>query len=280
MKKLIKLIAIVLALIFCFALVGCEPTPSDPPPSDPPSGSPSGTPPTYTKAELATLYKTVAKSAYSTLGVDEPVLNSPAPVSLSITTDTPEVTDTDDIQTLKLVMASFVPVINMLGEYYENPDFVVSDKPVTFNIVNATGTPYTNTKISLLAKLDQTNNKIYLDFYMTATAFDADYIEYDYCEIGYDFAGTNGVTYFQLLSKRKMAFISDEFEYVEERLDEDGKCYQTQTQASSTLISTIDGLYNTFITAKQSEIQLTTGNFDNEFAKYIASVMELSMRMQ
>ncbi len=284
MKKLLKLLLII-CIISAMALtvVGCQTPPPPEEPSGGPSGSPSGsnpsgsnpsgsnpsTPPALTKSELATIYKEIAQSAWATLGYTDPTQSTPTPTSLSFVTDTPETNDPTTIKQLKSVLAGSAAVVNMIGEYFNNDNFVISDKPVSFaiNEITVPGVPYTDVKISMKTKIDKDADMLYVEFYMTGKIGTEDYIEYDYSEIGYDFDGEDGVKSFQLITRRKMPGMAN-LMYGEERLQEDGKCFMTD-EASPAFIAQVDELYNAYMTAKAQEIALTEGNFDAEFNNYL-----------
>lgn len=265
MKKILAmLLSLTLALGCAIGLVGCAN-----------GGGNDGDGDGMTRAEYSALYKTVADDLFDKAGYDNPTAT--ASVMSEVITDIPETTDESDISGLKNVMATMAAVLNMLGDYCANEDFVISDKPVTLT-GHATVMGYTNTYVmTFLPKVDKENSMIYLDWYAEYEVIGLDgpdniMLEYDYLEIGYDFNGENGITSFRLITKRGMT--EADMVYDEERIDEQGKAYRLK-ELNDTFKGVVDGLKTAFMTKKADGIVLTEGNFDTEFQTYLDSVMAI-----
>ena len=268
MRKILScMLTTVMSLMLLFGFSGCGNQGSD---------SQSNQDIETNNIEYAVLYADVAQNLWKMADYKKSEETSTPIAMRSVITNPEEVTDPYSIKTLKQVMATMGAVVQMLADYCENEDFIISDKPVTLT-ATATILGMQNTlTMTFYSKIDQENNMIYLDWYseypMIGLEEPVMMQEYDYAEIGYDFEGDNGVTSFRFLTKRGYGEI---YEYDEEKVDENGKAYRANPNDPE-LKSALDELKSSFMGLKeQEEIILSEGNFDVEFQTYMDTTMDI-----
>ncbi len=231
---------------------------------------------TLTNADYAALYADVAERLWVMADYEKDEQTSSAKAMRSVITNPEEITDASSIKALKQVMATMGAVVQMLADYCENEDFIVSDKPVTLTATASIMGMQNTFTMTFCSKIDQENNMIYLDWYgvypMIGMPEPVDMQEYDYAEIGYDFDGNKGVTSFRFITKRGY---EGAYNYDEEKIDESGKAYRANA-SDAEFIAVVDELKASFMQVKETEeIVLTQGNFDAEFQKYMDTTMDI-----
>ena len=99
------------------------------------------------KSELATTFKSVAKQSWDKLGAGDPTIESSSQtvtsknitlMSIDKSSIPNEMTEQtgDNAVNIKASAATMIAYVYMIGEYYENENFVASSKVVTFDMDN------------------------------------------------------------------------------------------------------------------------------------------------
>ena len=281
-KKILSFILAICMMIPCiFALSACNPTDAGGSTTDD-STIDDGS---MSKSELATTFKSVAKQSWEKLGAGDPLLATTSQSLLTKFTsinslnrkDIPnEMTEQtgDEAIGVKAMSATMMAYVYMIGEYYENDNFVVSDKVVTFNLDNII-LPNEKTQasacLSLLPKVDKNNNKVIVEMFLTTdTMYTHIYSlvkSYYYFDIDYNFQTNQTMgCYFLNVQNNKTVKNTDYEEFTEMSIDKNGKCL------GNVLISNnFKTVCNQTLKNFESEIaqgEFLTGNFCDEFNRY------------
>ena len=210
-----------------------------------------------TKSDLQMLFKTVAQNLWFNLDAGNPAAGA-TPLSVNLQTDFVEITDPAELKVLKADAATFTALVNMIGDYYANENFIVSDKALTF-IVNATHLSSQGTmdiELTILPVVDVQNNKITLEMLMVMPDLTTMYYNFD---IDYNFVGTKNVTGFNML------VIQNKSSYIQQKM-QDQKFYAVKTFTTAQK-SAANQLQTNFLT-KKTQGPTLQGNFSDEFNNY------------
>lgn len=303
-RKLLNLVvAFCLIIVSAFFMTACDISSLDEN-ADSENGAQTEQTKPMTKDELATTFKTVAKKAWKALGAGDPteeqtteestqqtVTRSSEQVSsirfagAEIPNEMKEATGDKETQTL-MWAASVIGTVYWVGNLYENENFEVSDKVVSFN-VNMSD-PFAKDPdnaeqyvldIGFLSNVDKENGKIVIE---SSVGFDNVPLvkfpmpynrNYAIIEIGYDFGASefkyiHGLTVGGLITEE----VSESFTIKEFSITEEGKCFYLEAKDDN---GTINGCTDEYRTVALSEFDdyykrksngLTLlGNFDKEF---------------
>lgn len=210
-----------------------------------------------TKSDLHMFFKLVAKNLWHTLDAGNPAAGT-TPLSINLQTEFVEITDPAELKVLKADAATFTALVNMIGDYYANENFIVSDKALTFMIdaANLSSQGSMNIELTMLPVVDIQNNKITLEMLMVMPDLSTMYYNFD---IGYDFAGTNNVTDFNML------VIQNKSSYTQQKM-ENQKFYAVKT--FTTEQKTAANQMQTNFLTKKTQGPTLQGNFSDEFNNY------------
>ncbi|MBE6702851.1 MAG: hypothetical protein E7585_05520 [Ruminococcaceae bacterium] len=227
----------------------------------------------YEKADLATIYKTAAKTAWQVLGAGDPTQEAQpqptsgaaslllSPLSFNLPGELPEITGGSTLKSLKADACTMFALVNMIGEYYENDAFIVTTDAVSFTIQsNSLMSQPVTVEITLLPRLDTENGKIYLEMILDMPELSN--TAYYHFVLGYDFEGDAGVTSFHLV----MIQGGGDKSYSEQKMSADGKFYK-RSEFTPEFTSAADALMTAF-EAKKAEGQTITGDLAEEFDRY------------
>lgn len=210
-----------------------------------------------TKSDLQMLFKTVAQNLWFNLDAGNPAAGA-TPLSVNLQTDFVEITDPAELKVLKADAATFTALVNMIGDYYANENFIVSDKALTF-MVNTTHLSSQGTmdiELTILPVVDVQNNKITLEMLMVMPDLTTMYYNFD---IDYNFVGTKNVTGFNML------VIQNKSSYIQQKM-QDQKFYAVKTFTTAQK-SAANQLQTNFLT-KKTQGPTLQGNFSDEFNNY------------
>lgn len=259
-----------------FALSACNPTDAGGSTID--DGSMS-------KSELATTFKSVAKQSWEKLGAGDPLVEATSQSLLTKFTsinslnrnDIPnEMTEQtgDGAIGVKAMSATMIAYVYMIGEYYENDNFVVSDKVVTFdldNVILPNEKTQFSARLSLLPRVDKNNNKVIVEMFLTTDSMYTQIYSlvksYYYFDIDYNFQTNQTMGCYCLnVQNNKTAKNTDYEEFTEMSIDEDGKCLGNVLTSDN-----FKAVCNQTLKDFESEIaqgEFLTGNFCDEFNRY------------
>ena len=150
-----------------------------------------------TQEQASLIYKNAAKAIWQMLGKEDPTEQQSGPALMSIRI--PDRTQKEESESTKEGFINNLNVmtlyVNFIGDLYANPNFVYTDKLVTF-VANANmyGEYVTHT-MSVYTQVDRANQKIYAEYYLTDPSMGELYMLMD---IGYDF-DNNVATSFRLI---------------------------------------------------------------------------------
>lgn len=250
-KKFLSFVLAICLLIPCaFALSACG--------ENPPSND-------LTNAQKATIYKEVALSAWSEIGIDDPTTQTTA-LALMSTSNIPdnkqEATEADDVLLIKMNSNNMASVLYFIGLLYENPNFAMTDGIVKFDgtaSVGMEGESYEyDYTFTLKPQLDIENNKVYLESY---TITNGTYEQYIVIEANYNFETKT------MLSFRMCTVTGGEM-YVDLGITEDNKykVYATTNSADDFAVA-INSEFISFKNAVQNIPKLNT-LFSEEIQTY------------
>lgn len=257
-KKFLSFVLAICLLIPCaFALTACGK-----------NLSPDGKNPSQdelTSAQKATIYKEVAVSTWSEIGVDDPTTETTALAlmsAISIPDKKQETTDTNDLLLIKMNSNNMASVLYFIGLLYENPNFALTDGIVKFDgtaSVEMEGetSEYSYT-FTLKPSLDIENNKVYLESYTITNGI---YEQYILIDANYNFETKT------MLSFRMCAVSGGEM-YLDLGVTEDDKyeVYAT-TNTTDDFAVAIDSEFTSFKNAVQNIPKLNT-LFSEEIQTY------------
>ena len=257
MKKLLSLVLVIVMAFSCsLMLTACSPdNPGDG------GGNGGGNGEELTRAEIATIYKEVAESAWEKIGFELPA--GPALMSATFPDNKIETTDSNRIANIKMNAKGGFGVIYMLGLLYENDNFVLTNGIAKFNAsVNVFGNNMDFTFI-LKSSLDVANDKVYLE-HISEVSGQPGLQQYGYSEIYYDF-DTKEVKGFRFISNQAT---SEGLMSVDMALTTDGK-YMWYDSADSTdaFFQAVEAQKLAYATSAES-VQLRLQNFATECQVY------------
>lgn len=244
-----------------------------------------------TKAELASTIKTVAKKAWEALGAGDPTVENPETqitairlANATLPDEIKEVTGNDATE-IKAVAAGNIAIVNMIGDYYENENFVVSDKTVSF-VVNMldpnSGEVYASSTLGILPKVDKKNGRVVIEMSIESDSMQALGVKeakaYYIFDIGFDFENAKTTDCYILNVQDNVSNNDSEyFEANEMKITSDGKYYSLHASNASQ-DGTLEGCTEEYKTAALAKLadyferkkdgSVLTGDFDEEFNKY------------
>ena len=243
------------ACAFAFAACDEEPSPSE-----------SNKEPT--KTELATAFKQAALKTWNKLGAGDPTALTAGKAvqssrisacSTSVPNELQEVAESR-LKNAKADAAATICYVYMVGAYYENDAFVVSNDAVYFDVeaTHLTSSGTMDVELTLLPSVDMENNKLMLEMILDMGTYAA----YYNVEIGYDFGGTNGVTSYRMIIVQG----NDQYTgYTDQMMDENGKYYEVDDEDMSADYKTAANALRSAFQTKKANGQKLTGNLSDEF---------------
>lgn len=274
-KKILSLILAICLIMPCmFVFSACG------------GGTSSGNISSMSKEELATTFKSVALNSWQQLGAGDPTVDETtsatalsiiniSTMSVSANTLPNEMTEQNDDNTfyIKQSGATMMAYVYMLGEYYENEDFVVSDKVVSFNVT--TLDPNSNETyscvLSLLPKIYKEENRVTVEMFLHSTEMQTltfkNVNSYYYFDIGFDFNDMKYLSFYFLNIQNNIKSNDETYEEFTEMCEDiNGKCFGNVT-VSDNFQNACREVFNNFVRQKEQGLTLT-GNFDDEFNRY------------
>lgn len=253
-KSLSFALAICLLMSCVFALAACG--------KNPPSEEPNNE---LTNAQKATIYKEVAVSAWSEIGVDDPTAETAA-FALTSATNIPdkkqETTDANDLLLIKMNSNNMASVLYFIGLLYENSNFALTDGVVKFDgtaSLTDMGNPFEyNYTFTLKPQLDIENNKVYLEAY---TVVNDVYEQYIVIDANYNFETKT------MLSFRMYTISGDIYLDLGITENDEYKLYATM-DTTDTLAVAINSEFTAFKNAVQNTPRLN-GLFSEEIQAYM-----------
>lgn len=211
-----------------------------------------------TRTELAEVFKATANAAFAQLGFD----NSPATTVAATAYSLPvvgEAVNGDDMSAkfLKANAIGNVGLINMIGELYENENFVVTEDAVSF-VVDYRGASST---LTLLPSVDKAANKVEAEFALDATIDGVSNSLYFYFDLDYNFA-TSELSAFGI----HIYIAGGSSETFQCQRMENGTFY-LEDEPSTEYVTALTALNDAFAAKKATAVQLTA-NFQTEFDGY------------
>lgn len=269
MKKLLTIF--ILCLVFSFCAVGFAACGGDN--SEPEQGQ-SAQSDYLTKAQLSAGYKLVAKAAWAKLGFENVLEEETATTTFSAySAALPETgvkltEGTFNWAALRGNAGASVALINMIGDYYKNENFVITDKVVSFEIEDVFYSPSgeqvrTPSTLFIRPKIDVANKRVEIELRMKNEQYD----NYYYFDLGFDFE-TETLNYFVFglhvmgtYSMQKMDTNGDFY------FANDGGADGEEMLPSAEFIAAVDRLEADFKTAIADGLTLT-GNFQSEYDNF------------
>lgn len=249
-------------------------------------GASSGNISSMSKEELATTFKSIALNSWQQLGAGDPTADettsATALSTINVSTmsfsknnlpdEMTEQTDNANFY-IKQSGATMMAYVYMLGEYYENEDFVVSDKVVNFNVttLNSNSKETYSYVLSFLPKIYKEENRVTVEMFLHSTEMQSlgykNVNAYYYFDIGFDFNDMKFLSFY-LLNIQNNIKNNDEIyeEFTEMCEDINGKCFGNE-KVSDNFRNACREVFNSFVKQKEQGLNLT-GNFDNEFNRY------------
>lgn len=229
----------------------------------------NGTP---TKAELATAYKSVATGCWNQFGAGTVVTTSLNALPSNLPeTDLEEQTGVR-LKSAKADAATMFALIYMIGEYYENDNFVISDGVVTVPLtaVNMGPTPVAGT-MSMKPTLDKANNNVKLEMVMYLPEMQEMEIKAYYnFDIDFDFTSNTLIGFNLVMVQDYTAGGSTNTTFQQEKMTNDGKYFWVKNEISNEYKTIALEIREQFYTQMESA-QVLTGNFDTEFNNYLTN---------
>ena len=254
MKKFISLFVVLLMCIMCTSLYACATTP--------PPGDDGGA--ELSQAELAVIYESAADSAYGKTGISKPSLSL---LSCSVPDETHIATTPAEIQQVKLNVGGMPAVLQLFSDLYSNSSFVMSDSVYNFSaqVEVPSGPNQTDTidqEYSFYTTVDLEEDKIYLEASVVVNGM----MQYNYCEIDYDFTN-NEIKSFRYLAH--MGFLGV---YGDVIYKENGDMYINDfANPSSDFIAALDAMKNDFVAKINVGVNLGD-DYNNEVQNYLNTI--------
>ena len=226
-----------------------------------------------TKAQLSASYKLVAKTAWAKLGFENVLEEKTATTFSTYSVSLPETgvkltEGTFNWAALRGNAGASVALINLIGDYYKNENFVITDKVVSFEIEDVHYSPSGEqvripSTLSMRPKIDAENKKVEVELRMKNEQYD----NYYYFDLGFDFE-TKTLNYF-VFGLHVMGT------YSMQKMDTDGDFYfandggadGAEMLPSAEFKAEVDKLEADFKTAIADGLTLT-GNFQSEYDNF------------
>lgn len=245
----------------------------------------SGNISSMSKEELATTFKSLALDSWQQLGAGDPTVQATATRTLSanevslmsinkssLPSEMEEQTG-DTVLYIKETGATMMAYVYMLGEYYENENFVVSDKVVTFNVnvVDPNSKEIYTSVLSFLPKIYKDDNRVSVEMFLSSNEMQSlGYSKakaYYLFDIGFDFNNNKLLSYYFLNIQKNIKNNGEDYEeFTEMGEDKNGKCFGN-VKVSDDFKNACRDIFNDFNSRKEQGLTLS-GNFDEEFNRY------------
>ena len=254
MKKFISLFIALLTCIMCASLYACAPTP--------PPGDDGGA--ELSQSELAVIYESAADSAYDMTGISKPSLSL---LSCSVPDETHIATTPAEIKQVLLNVGGMPAVLQLFSDLYSNSSFVMSDSVYNFSVrVEVPNGPnqtvFLDQEYSFYTTVDVEDSKIYLEASVVVNGM----MQYNYCEIDYDF--TND----EIKSFRYLAHMSFADIYGDVIYKENGDMYINDfANPSSDFIAALDTMKNAFVAKISAGVNLGD-DYNNVVQTYLNTI--------
>lgn len=255
-KKFLNIILALLVIVPCFfAITACGET--------------------LGKADLAAEYKTVAKTSWQQLGAGDPTVVETSGMSISkaLPNEMKEQTEKNSILYIKSGGATMAALVNMIGEYYENEDFIVTDKILSFdaNMLDPNSLETYKCVLSLRPSLNKRAGKVTLEMNLVSDGMQSlgySHVESYYnFEIDFDFKNGKMVAFYMLNVQTNVKNNGEDYlEINEMQMTKDGKYFGNE-DPSDEFKAAVKQLIQDFNSEIQNGITIT-GNFDEEFNRY------------
>ncbi len=227
------------------------------------------------KSELAVAYKSVASQSWLAFGAGTVVSVQPMAYTSELPeTDLEEKDTPEGIKLAKGDAATMFSLIYMIGEYYENADFIITDNVISLPLVavNMSQTPCAGT-MHLLPTLDKDNNNVKLEMILDLPDMNGMSVSAYYnFDIDYNF-DTNTLISFNLVMVQD--YTADNVtttQFSHEKMTSSGRYYWLKHPQSNEYKTISLQIREDFKTKMANAVSLQ-GNFDNEFNNYIANSM-------
>ena len=247
------------ALLTCIACISFSACNTTPPPND--GGA------ELSQAELAIIYELAANSAYEKTGISQP---SPALFSCSVPDETHIATTPQEISQVKLNVMGMPAVLQLFSDLYSNINFIMSDSVYNFTTqVEVPDGPVGTTRIdqeySFYSTVDVNSEKIYLEASIVVNSI----MQYNYCEIDYDFTEN------EIISFRYLAHMGDLGVYGDTIYKENGDLYINDFgNPSNDFITALSAMKDSFTTRVANGIDLGD-NYNSEVQTYLDTIIQL-----
>lgn len=245
----------------------------------------SGNISSMSKEELATTFKSMALNSWQQLGAGDPTVQATSTKTLSanevslmsinkssLPSEMEEQTG-DTVLYIKETGATMMAYVYMLGEYYENENFVVSDQVVTFNVnvVDPNSKEIYTSVLSFLPKIYKDDNRVSVEMFLSSNEMQSlGYSKakaYYLFDIGFDFKNNKLLSYYFLNIQKNIKNNGEDYEeFTEMGEDKNGKCFGN-VKVSDDFKNACRDIFNDFNSRKQQGLTLS-GNFDEEFNRY------------
>ena len=245
----------------------------------------SGNISSMSKEELATTFKSMALNSWQQLGAGDPTVQATSTRTLSanevslmsinkssLPSEMEEQTG-DTVLYIKETGATMMAYVYMLGEYYENENFVVSDKVITFNVnvVDPNSKEIYTSVLSFLPKIYKDDNRVSVEMFLSSNEMQSlgysNTNSYYIFDIGFDFNNNKLLSYYFLNIQKNIRNNGEDYEeFTEMSEDKNGKCFGN-VKVSDDFKNACREIFNDFNSRKEQGLTLT-GNFDEEFNRY------------
>ncbi len=275
MKKLVAILALCLTCVFCLAgLTACGDDKPDNANQNEQQQEQGQTEQggAVMKAQLSASYKLVAKTAWAKLGFENVLEEKNAATLSAYSASFPETgvkltEGTFNWAALRGNAGASVALINMIGDYYKNENFVITDKVVSFEIedvhYSSSGQMRIPSTLFMRPKIDMANNKVEVELRIKNEQYD----NYYYFDLGFDFE-TETLEYFVFglhvmgtYSMQKMDTNGDFY------FANDGGADGAEMLPSAEFKAEVDRLETDFKTAIADGLTLT-GDFQSEYDNF------------
>ena len=263
-KRFLSLVLAVCMIISCaFAMTACTQTP-------PPGGSGG-----MTNDEIAVVYKDVAKSTWSEIGVSDPTVetSSLALLSSTIPDKKQETTLANDVLQIKLNANNMASVLYLIGALYENSNFELTNGVAKFSVSAEMAGSIYEYSFTIKPQLDVENNKVFLEAYIVVDNIHGSMPQYFVVDANYNFESKTLLS-FRIYTTTYDAQLSADI-YVDIELTQDDKNkYYATIDASDDFAAAVASKKADFIGETQAVAELSF-NFSTEVQTYMALLQKV-----
>lgn len=227
------------------------------------------------KSELADAYKSVANQSWVKFGAGTVATVQALTYTINLPdTDLEEKTTPEGIKTAKADAATMFSLIYMIGEYYENDNFVISENIVSIPLqaVNMSAIPCSGT-LHLLPSLDKQNNNVKLEMILYLPDMNGMEVSAYYnFDIDYDFTANNLIAFNLVMVQDYTKDNSTSTQFSHEKMTEDGKYFWLKHPQSNEYKTASLQIRERFKDKMATAVNVQ-GNFDTEFNNYLTNSM-------